>query len=189
MHYEYTAAEKTNIVDWVTAAIKLLIDKDSDLLSPDKVETDNKIDGQKELNREVHETTINGRLERYIEDLISDFGYKGYNCDIEYNRYINQRKMVRSIETGQYIEVRPDIIVHKRLRLYEELPHLLVVEAKKYSNNEKDRNHVRDIMRDNNYCYKFGLLISYYESKTKINCELLSLEQDKFISQKFSVDK
>lgn len=189
MHHKYTKAEKANIENWVIAAIKLLIKNDSDLLSPEKVETDIKIDGQKELNREVYETAINARLVRYIENLVSEFGYNGYNCDIEYNRYINQRKMVVSTQTGKHIEVRPDIIVHKRLRLNDELPHLLVVEAKKYSNNNKDRNHVRDIMRDNKYCYKFGLLISYYESKTTINCELLSLENNKFISNMFIVDK
>ena len=166
MHHNYTDEEKVKIINWLTASIKLLIENDSDLLSPDKIQTDHKIEGQKELNRELHETTINHRLARYIENLIVDFGFNDYKIDIEYNRYINQRKMVRSIETGNLIEVRPDIIVHKRTRLHEPLPHLLVIEAKKYHNNDKDRNHVMDIMRDDNYCYKFGLLISYYERRS-----------------------
>lgn len=189
MYYVYTEEEKATIIDWITAAINQLKDKDSELLSPVIVQTNFLIEGQKELNREVHETTINHQLACYIKNLIDEFNFKDYKIDIEYNRFINQRKMVRSIETGNPIEVRPDIIVHKRTRLHEPVPHLLVVEAKKYSNNDKDRNHVLDIMRDANYRYKFGLLISYYENELRINCELLTLENGEFVSCSFAIKK
>jgi hypothetical protein len=189
MHHNYTDEQKQNIINWVTTSINLLISNDSDLLYPAKIETEFKIDGQKELNREVHETTLNHRLAHYIEILMSDFKYNDYKVDTEYNRFINQRKMVHSIQTGQLIEVRPDIIVHKRTRLHEHDPHLLVVEAKKYSNNDKDRNHVRDIMQDHNYQYIFGLLISYYENIKTINCELLTLENKVFKTQKLKIEK
>lgn len=189
MYHNYTDEEKENIIKWIKSSIQRLIERDPDLLLPDRIQTEFKIEGYKELNREVHETTINHRLARYIEDTINDYGYADYHVNIEYNRYFNNLKMVRSIKTGEYIEVRPDIIVHKRTRLKELLPHLLVVEAKKYSNNDKDENNVRNIMNDERYSYKFGLLVSYYENETTINCELLTFENGEFITRKFEVEK
>ena len=189
MYHNYTSEEKENMMNWINTSINLFIERDPDMLSPNSIQTNIKIENQKELNRELHEITINHRLALYLENKMDDFGFSSYNCDIEYNRFINQKKMVVSIKTGTPIEVRPDIIVHKRTRIHELIPHLLVVEAKKNSNNKKDRNHIRDIMSDFNYQYKFGLLISYYESKATINCELLILENSKFISQKFKVEK
>ena len=93
------------------------------------------------------------------------------------------------MQSGEYIEIRPDIIIHKRTRLEELVPHLIVIEAKKYSNNIKDCNHVRDIMCDGNYRYKYGLLISYYENIEGVNCELLLLQEGEFVSKKFTVKK
>ncbi len=189
MYHDYSPEEKTNIINWIRHSIIQLIERDSDLLSPERIHTNFGIEGQNELNREVHETSINHRLARYVEDSQGQFRIVDYSTDIEYNRFINQRKMVRSIETGRHVEVRPDILVHKRTRLDEPLPHLLVVEAKKKSLNDKDRNHVYDIMMDENYRYKFGLLISYYESETNINCNLITLENGEFNSHFFAIEK
>lgn len=189
MYHKYTKEEKESIANWISASINLLIERDSDLLTPRKIQTDFKIEGQNEFNREIHETTINHRLARYIEDLQVEYGINHYHVDIEYNRYINNKKKVRSILTGEYIEVRPDILIHKRTRLNEPIPHLLVVEAKKRSIIEKDRNHVLDLMMDSNYRYKFGLLVSYYESESIINCELVTLKNGEFLTSFFSIDK
>lgn len=148
-----------------------------------------KIEGQKDLNRELHETTINHRLAVHLEYLIEKYGIYGYHVDIEYNRFINNRKMVRSLKTGNYIEVRPDIIVHKRTRLNDPDPHLLVVEAKKYELNDKDCNHVKDIMHDENYRYKYGMLVSYYENPKAIQVILLTLPDGGFSEYEFAVNK
>jgi len=180
MHHTYTIEEKKNMETWIRLSIRLLIENDSNLLSPDPINSIIGLEGQKPLNRELHEMAINHRLAFYLEKLFEQFGIEGYYCDIEYNRFINNRKMVRSIRTGEQIEVRPDIIIHKRERLQEPCPHLLVVEAKKRSTIEKDRNHIYDIMWDSNYCYKYGLLISYYENKKTINYEVITLENKEF---------
>lgn len=189
MPHLYTEEEKLNIENWITHSVNLLIEYDTDLLSPGRIPTLYKILGIKELNRELHETAINHRLAYYLENLFGYYNINGYHCDIEYNRYTNQRKMVHSIQNNKSIEVRPDILVHKRLRLDEQVPHLLIVEAKKHGIIKKDQNHVRDIMKDENYCYKFGLLISYYENNTTVNCELLTLEYDVFVSREFTIKK
>lgn len=189
MPHNYTAEEFNNVLQWINASLKLLIAKDEDLLKPESIQTKYKIEGKKDLNREIHETTINHRLSHYMENLIDKYEIKGYHVDIEYNRYINNQKLVMSLETGDFIEVRPDIIVHKRTRLYEPEPHFLVVEAKKYKLSDKDRNHVKDIMFDINYRYKYGMLISYYDNPDKIQYTLITLPTDSFFENEYKIKK
>lgn len=189
MAHHYTASEFENVKNWIVASLQILIQRDGDLLKPESIPTLHKIEGQKDLNRELHETTINHRLAVHLEYLIEKYGICGYHVDIEYNRFINNRKMVQSLKTGNYIEVRPDIIVHKRTRLNEPNPHFLVVEAKKYELNDKDRNHVKDIMHDENYRYKYGMLVSYYENPQAIQVILLTLPNGGFSEHEFTVNK
>lgn len=189
MWHSYTESEISTVIEWITLSIEQLIRKDYDLLNPLRIESDFSINGQKELNREIHETAINHRLARYLEDFFEKYDLEDYRCDIEYNRFINHRKMVFSIETHEQIEVRPDIIIHKRERINEPIPHLLAVEAKKYRTSEKDRNHIRDLMWDNNYRYKYSLLISYYENNETVNCELYTLNDGEFINHIFKIRK
>ena len=126
MAHHYSSAEFENVKNWIVASLQRLIQKDGDLLKPESRPTLHELEGQKSLNREVHETTINHRLAVHLEYLIEEYGISGYHVDIEYNRYINNRKMVRSLRTGDNFEVRPDIIVHKRTRLDEPGPHFLL---------------------------------------------------------------
>ena len=189
MAHHYTPVEFENVKNWIVASLQILIQKDGDLLRPGRIPTLHSLEGQKNLNRELHETTINHRLAFHLECLIEKYGICGYHVDIEYNRYINNRKMVKSLKTGKRIEVRPDIIVHKRTRLNESNPHFLVVEAKKHELNDKDRNHVRDIMHDENYQYKYGMLVSYYDNLQAIQVNLSTLPNDGFSEHEFTVNK
>lgn len=188
MYHNYDKKEEQLIVSWLKLSFLRLIERDIELLIPDKIESDYIILGEKEINREVHETAINHRLAVNIE-MFTPEGFGHYHVDIEYNRFINQRKMVRSLKTGNVIEVRPDILVHSRTNLRIETPHLLVVEAKKYKNNEKDRNHIFDIMADSNYNYKYGLLVSYYDNSERIQCELISFVKGDFKKLIFDIKK
>lgn len=190
MVHHYTSAEFENVKNWIVASLQILIQKDGDLLKPDSIPTRHKLEGQKDLNRELHETTINHRLAFHLEYLTEKYGIYGYHVDIEYNRYINNPKMVQSWETDEFIEeVRPDIIVHKRTRLDEPEPHFLVVEAKKHGLIPKDCNHVKDIMYDANYQYKYGMLISYYDNPKTIKVNLLTLPNGGFCEHEFTVNK
>lgn len=188
MHHNYIEEEKDLIIRWLNLSFQRLIERDHELLHPDSVESDYILLGEKELNREVHETAINHRLAVNMEMFMPE-NLAQYHIDIEYNRFINQRKLVQSIKTGERVEVRPDILVHSRTNLGIEIPHFLVVEAKKYTNNEKDRNHVMDIMADYNYQYKYGLLVSYYENISSIQCELYSFENGDFKIKPFAIKK
>ncbi|MBK9106799.1 MAG: hypothetical protein IPM92_00055 [Saprospiraceae bacterium] len=188
MYHIYSEIEKNEATEFIYDSINRLIERDPELLAPIAIESSN-ISDAKELNRELHETTINHRLACHFEYFLDKYNMQSYHCDIEYNRYINNQKLVTSLQTGQLIEVRPDIIVHKRIKLYENIPHYLVVEAKKRKISDKDRNHVEDIMYDMNYKYKFGLLISYYNDPLNINCELIILENNNFIKESFKIEK
>ena len=55
--------------------------------------------------------------------------------------------------------------------------------------NDKDRNHVRDIMHDENYRYKYGMLVSYYDNPQAIQVNLLTLPNDGFSEHEFTVNK
>lgn len=189
MYHSYEGDEVNNMVALLKRAVKMLIQEDSELLNPDKIPSDHEIQGKDKLNREVHETAINHRLAVYIEHLLVGYGYNDYKVDIEYDRFLDYQKWVQSLENGNKIKIRPDIIVHKRTFLDGDAPHLLIVEAKKYDIITKDRNHVMDIMSDANYRYKFGLLISYYKDPAIISCELLLLLNNSFDILTFEINK
>jgi hypothetical protein len=189
MAHKYTSLEIANVKNWIVSSLQILVQKDGDLLRPEAIPTLYRLKGQKDLNRQLHETAINHRLAFHLEYLIEKHCICGYHVDIEYNRYINNKKLVQSMETRNLIEVRPDIIVHKRTRLRERDPHFLVVEAKKRKVNDKDRNHVEDIMCDNNYRYKFGMLISYYDNPQVIQVTFLTRPNDEFSEDIFTVSK
>lgn len=188
MVHNYSSAEFENVKNWIVASLQRLIQKDGDLLKPDSTPTLYILEGEKDLGRELHETTINHRLACHLEYLMEEYEICGYHVDIEYNRYINNQKKVYSSEAGDKIVVRPDIIVHKRTRLEgEDEPHFLVVEAKKHGLLPKDCNHVKDIMLDGAYRYKYGLLISYFHIAKTIEVNLLTLPNGEFCEHEFIV--
>ena len=190
MTHHYTSAEFENVKNWIVASLQIMVQKDGDLLKPESILTLHKLEGQKNLNRELHEIAINHRLAFHLEYLIEKYGICGYHVDIEYNRYFNNRKGVQSLKTGDLIEVRPDIIVHKRTR-DEPDSHFLVVEAKKRKLSDKDHSHVKAIMHDKSYRYKYGMLISYYDNDNPqaIQVNLLTLPNDGFSEHEFTVNK
>ena len=188
MYHNYNFQEIDLIKKWVIHSFQLLIKRDYELINPEVFECDYLLEGEKILNREVHETTINHRLALYMEMIMPEV-FSHYHIDIEYNRYINNPKVVQSIRNQERNEVRPDILVHSRTNLDIEIPHLLVVEAKKYENNQKDIKHIKDIMADRNYKYKYGLLVSYYENRQQINCELMTFDDGTFGIDQFSIER
>lgn len=163
MFHEYPEEETARVREFIIAAIVLLLEHDEELLL-----------------KGVHENSINHRLAHYLELLMPAFGIEGYACDTEYDRYLGGLKKVKSIQTGKNTTVRPDVLIHKRSKITEDLPHLLVIEAKKLKTSEHDRNKVQDLMADNRYQYKFGLLTSYYKNLETVVCELLIFVNGKF---------
>lgn len=187
MHYIYDENETNLTKEWIKQSIGELVERDHELLNPEKIQTDYIIEKAEEKNRQIHETAINHRLAVYLEKNIKMVNIEGYHVDIEYNRFMNFEKLVKSLETNNPIEVRPDILVHTRTNMQFDVPHFLVVEAKKRKHNDKDRNHIKDIMADYIYKYKYGLLVSYYRDPDNVECELLELNDHQFISHEFKV--
>lgn len=109
--------------------------------------------------RKLHETCINHRLAVYIEDYLKEKKL-GYFVDIEYNKYRYIPKEV--MMNGSKKRVRPDIIVHTRVKKIKELDaNYLIIETKKDKDSRKDEIKIKAFMKDSRYCYRFGCKIKY----------------------------
>jgi hypothetical protein len=154
-----TAQETDEILDIIVQSLKVLVARDRDLFNTELVEPPAISDDAKILNRELFETTINHRLAVYLEQNLQPTRYSDYHVDIEYNRYYQNEKLLQTMEG--LIAVRPDIIIHTRMRQDANPQHLLIVEAKKGKTTEHDRVKIKGFLSDPKYRYQFGLAISY----------------------------
>lgn len=168
-----TDAEMTRIRGIIESALDTLIANDRDMFNieiyyPPELSADARV-----LTRELHECSINHRLAHYIEELIneSDWRHDNYKVDVEYNRYYLNEKGVR-FRNGNYHRVRPDILVHTRMRQDVPIQHLLVVEAKKGEIPPFDVDKIEGFIWDGNYNYLFGLTVSYCQDAHNIQATL-----------------
>lgn len=112
--------------------------------------------------RKLHEVCINHRLAVYLERHLSEEAENNYCVDIEYNRYYKNQKAVKTADFD--FNVRPDIIVHKRMERTAP-QHLLVIEAKKDQVDQNDERKIRALMKDERYQYLYGARIVYRDYK------------------------
>lgn len=117
------------------------------------------LEDKMEVERKLHEVCINHRFAIYIEKYLQEID-KSYFVDIEYNRYYKNIKYVDS--TYYKGNIRPDIIIHKRLSNIG-TPHLLAIEIKKDQFSDRDKDKVYALMTDPKYNYKFGARVIYFE--------------------------
>lgn len=180
--------EKDKTKKLITEAIKNLVENDDDIFKQKIPKLGKSTEKERKLNRELHETALNHRLAFYIEQGLLELKISNYNVDIEYNRNFADQKRVKI--NGVRIPVRPDILVHKRMRITEETPHLLIVEAKKHKTLSHDINKVEGFMEDKKFEYKFGLTISYAYDSTKVKAVLYYRdEQNKIKKENIEVDR
>ena len=166
-------------------SLKKLLDFDYDIFCGDSNENKNE---RNEIDRELHEITINHRFAYYLEsELRKEESYNCYSVDLEYNRYFNDRK---KLEYDSYKDiVRPDIIIHTRTK-HTELPmHLLVIEAKKLKNTRWDEQKILGFIEDTNYHYMYGLTLSYCSSENEIIGKLFYKENNEIKINEISIDK
>lgn len=119
------------------------------------------------LKRELSERCLCGALMHELNKQLEKNGCNNYYADIEFNRNKKRIKQLPN-DDGFINNILPDIIVHSRGK--ETPDNLLVLEMKKSSANqqdkEKDRNRLRKMTKQNcdeshySYKYKFGV---YYE--------------------------
>lgn len=174
--------EQKKIEEVIINAVNDLKKYDFELIKLDNKSKILEYDKFKEIyERKLHEVCINHRLAVYLEKYVNDNNFHYYNVDIEYNRYYKNQKHV---ETGLYQGiVRPDIIIHKRVK-HSNIQHLLVIEAKKTINDSDDEKKIKSLMEDHHYNYKYGAKIIYnnldnlkidffYHGKDKIETKIL----------------
>ena len=158
------------IKDILTRSIDDLISNDSDIFDIDLVMPRQISPDARELNRQLHETTINHRLAFYVEMHLSETELGFYNIDIEYNRYYGNLKILNTVEG--YLSVRPDILVHSRINDQVEQQHYVIIEAKKGAISRHDTNKIHGFISDPHYNYLFGMAISYCHSAEVVLADL-----------------
>jgi len=134
----------------VFEALAMLIQLDSDLI---KIRT--------------KEECINHKLAQHLESVLNKMQLLGeHDVDIEYNKYEEEKK-----KSSNGRNIRPDIIVHKRLSGNSN--NLIVIEAKKDYDTEKDRIKVTDLVNSDKYSYAIGVVISYLPEKEYLKIKFL----------------
>ncbi|MCZ2130840.1 MAG: hypothetical protein LC109_11330 [Bacteroidia bacterium] len=173
--------DTNEIKQLIEEAIKKLVCNDDDIFKQKIPKLGKSTEKERKLNRELHETTLNHRLAFYLEQGLIEKKVSNYHVDIEYNRNFSDQKRVKI--SGIRIPVRPDILIHKRMRTTEETPHFLVVEAKKHKTTGHDISKVKGFMEDEKFLYKFGLTISYAYDPTKVKAILYYKDNQNVIKE------
>ncbi len=168
------------------SAFRQLVLNDKEIFSTDLKQEPIVSNIEQDLNRKLHEITINHRLAYYIENIIKEIAeLKEYNVDIEYNRFYNGRKELNI--GAQVIIARPDIIIHSRTNQAIHPQHYLVIEAKKAAITQDDIDKIKGFISDNNYNYLFGLTISYNGTEKTIICTLYYFNRNGIIWENLSI--
>jgi hypothetical protein len=130
------------------------------------------------LEIDVNERTMTHKLAEYLQQEFQD-----YNVDCEYNRQINDTKMMpqpsiprKRLNFSKDTDARtvyPDIIVHKRLGD----DNLLVIEAKKSSredNGEWDKEKLK-AFKGEPFKYRMALFVNFHIGKNAKRPDLETL--------------
>lgn len=124
---------------------------------------ENLCENDKELlqDRTLHEECINHRLAYYIEKYLEFYDEK-YNVDMEFNRNGKEEKVLPGNIKNEGGVIRPDIIVHTRMKKLEnKYKNYIVIEAKKSKDSKEDKDVVTIFINSKEYGYKVGVTINY----------------------------
>jgi hypothetical protein len=99
---------------------------------------------KKNIQNNVSERSLCGRLALLLESSLSACGIDGYYSDVEYNRKQNGEIKTIIDDHSQVVQVTCDIIVHSRGEIPQQ-DNLLALEMKKARSprNEKEKDKVR----------------------------------------------
>ncbi len=183
MYHNYTDTDFEQLFGLVTDATKQLLVFDTDLFSMLNQAT------QDLQERKLHEVCINHRLAVYLERSAPKFGLLDYFVDIEYNRNMENPKEARRNANEAPRIVRPDILIHRRTNLQTEIPHYLVIEAKKGNTSDADIDKIGRLLQDDRFRYKFGLTISYLSNLDFIIGKVYYYEQGQEKTKEFKAAK
>jgi hypothetical protein len=122
------------------------------------------------ITRNVREECINHRFAIYLERNLKTFNIHGYDVDLEYNKNKSRPKEVLLDQGKNLKAIRPDIIVHKRIRNDS---NLIAFEIKKSYTTKYDYEKIIGLLRKP-YEYSYGCLVSYLPQKDYTRVKLLS---------------
>lgn len=112
-------------------------------------------------DRTLHEDCINHRLAYYVEKYLEFYDEK-YNVDVQFNRNGENKKELPDNIKNESGCIRPDIIVHTRMKKLEnKYQNYIVIEAKKAKDSEEDKDLVKRFIESKEYKYKVGVTINY----------------------------
>lgn len=94
------------------------------------------------IENNVNERTLCGRLAYYLESNLKNIDIKGYYTDIEYNRNNGKIKTILNSEM-KIIPINCDIIVHSRANNKKQ-DNLIAIEMKKASRSSAEKEGDRD---------------------------------------------
>lgn len=112
-------------------------------------------------DRTLHEDCINHRLAYYIEKYLEFYDEK-YNVDVQFNRNGENKKELPGNTKNKSGYIRPDIIVHTRMKeLGNKYKNYIVIEAKISKDSKEDKDVVKRFIGYEKYEYKIGVTINY----------------------------
>lgn len=111
-------------------------------------------------NRTLHEDCINHRLAYYIERYLEFYDEK-YNVDVQFNRNGENKKELPGNIKNESGYIRPDIIVHTRMKKLEKYQNYIVIEAKISKDSKEDEDVVKRFIGYKEYEYKVGVTVNY----------------------------
>ena len=107
------------------------------------------------------EHCINHRLAYYVEKYLEFYDEK-YNVDVQFNRNGENKKELPDNIKNESGCIKPDIIVHTRMKKLEnKYQNYIVIEAKKAKDSEEDKDLVKRFIESKEYKYKVGVTINY----------------------------
>ena len=120
-------------------------------------------ENDKELlqDRTLYEDCISHRLAYYIEKYLEFYDEK-YNVDMEFNKNGEKKKELPENSKNEGGAIRPDIIVHTRMKeLENKYKNYIVIETKKSEDSKEDKDVVTRFIKSKEYEYKVGVTINY----------------------------
>ena len=128
------------------------------------------------LERQPKEDCTNHRLAYYLEVIFPDIVHDDmfYVVDIEYDRNLEEKNKEIQNENDKYLNIRPDIIIHRR---EDNRNNLLAIEAKYRRLKPHDILKIGKLLYQP-YNYKYTAGIVYHPSKSYFEYILLTLNDN-----------
>jgi hypothetical protein len=133
------------------------------------------------LEANPKEEAINHRLAVYIEHEIRQRDLH-YSVDVEYDKFNSGKKQIYDRE-GNFVNIRPDIIVHNRM---SQDNNLLAIEAKKGNPIKKDRRTLKGLL-DEPFNYQYAAIVSYFQNKSFSSFEIWFYQNKELVKERFQV--